>query len=114
MKVRVYKDIHDMEGEERELYIILDVKTSKTVKMETGKDILHMTQMSMETDFLTDLLYYAAKRGESNVTQDEIETVGLGQFYEVVGELMSMIAEFSPEEKEGQDNKKDPLARKKK
>ena len=114
MKVRVYKDIHDMEGEERELYIILDVKTSKMVKLETGQDILHMTQISMDTDFLTDLFYYAAKRGESNITQEEIETVGLGQFFEVTTELMHMIAEFSPEAQEGQDKKKGPLAQKKK
>ena len=95
--------IYDEEGncEEREVVLVLDVGAARMMKAETGRDIMSMSQATMDTEFIADILYYTAKRGKSKLTIADIDSMALGDLLAKTELITDMLMAFMPEGKSG-------------
>jgi len=103
----------------KKLNLKLDFGAVKTLKKEYGIDVFKMNDEDMyDIDVFTNFLYVTAKRGGSDITMEDIDSIDFKDIDDVMEALESAMEEFAPEQekqtgKKGNGaNGKPPLARK--
>lgn len=71
----------------KEVTLRADLKAIKDIDAATGKNFFALGEKDMSADVLSAMIYSFAKRGGSDVTMDDVDSMTLEELMNVQGEI---------------------------